>query len=132
MNLTASTSRTLSTRAPQSRSGLRAIRSSTCRRDCRTRRSITARRPLHGSFICAPGATERVHSGEEERLDRGTEQSRIGHRCCWCGRCSNAVKPTFLPHVDFSLPHRRRRERLSFYRAAKNVHGAQHFHIKYI
>lgn len=43
-----------STIAPQRRAGLRAIRSSTWRRDCRTRRSITASRRLAVPFI-GPG-----------------------------------------------------------------------------
>lgn len=44
-------SRTPSTMVPQSRPGLRAIRISSCRRDCRTRRSITGSLRLSVPFI---------------------------------------------------------------------------------
>lgn len=112
VNLTARTSRTPSTIAPQSRPGLRAIRNSTCRRDCRTRRSITGCRRLSVPFI-RPGccsARPLAQRGRGGRLvRRGTQLSWIGHRCCWCVRYSNAVRPTFLPHVDFSLPQQWRK-----------------------
>lgn len=55
VNLMARTSRTPSTMVPQSRPGLRAIRISNCRRDCRTRRSITGSLRLSVPFI-GPGS----------------------------------------------------------------------------
>lgn len=117
VNFTASTSRTPSTIVPQSSPGLRAIRNSTCRRDCRTRRSITGCR-LSVPFIrpgrCStpPLAYRGAERREEERRTGstgGTELTWIGHRCCWCVWCSNTVRPTFLTHVDFSLPQQWRK-----------------------
>uniref|UniRef100_A0A8C8GDE6 Phospholipase A2 n=1 Tax=Oncorhynchus tshawytscha TaxID=74940 RepID=A0A8C8GDE6_ONCTS len=45
VNVTASSSRTLSSIAPQTSTGLRAIRLDTCLRDCRSHRSITGNYP---------------------------------------------------------------------------------------
>lgn len=109
VNLTASMSSAPSTIAPQRRAGLRAIRSSTWRRDCRTRRSITASRRLAVPFI-RPGRNSTRTSVQQKKGVVGKtgltgEQtvvlSWIGRGRCWCPGHSNTVTPTFLSHVDF-------------------------------
>lgn len=71
VNLTASMSSAPSTIAPQRRAGLRAIRSSTWRRDCRTRRSITASRRLAVPFI-RPGRNS-TRTSVQQKKRRGGE-----------------------------------------------------------
>lgn len=84
-------------------------------------RLSSALRPIYtpwlllNASICLPGGGKLVR--------QGTELTWIGHRCCWCVGYSNTVRPTFLPHVDFSLPQQwRKGETVKYCRRFKTVH----------